>query len=236
MEIIKLVKNSCGHYYAMFDKIPEKTFEKIGADYVGSYGENGKVILSWYLKKERYGNAFGGREINLQMKDGNITTIKDYWFDYGSYPKHGEFISIGSGTLENLQRCFVFCSMNINKESFEDMIREYLKKDRIYGYEELEEWSKLQYEWYDVTVNGKKIPYMMNKYGDMVEKESKKRVYERENRCKKVNGKYKNYTYFKFSYKENGTLIKIESNYLEVLKNTLPFTEEEIKINCGVER
>jgi len=29
-------------------------------------------------------------------------------------------------------------------------------------------------------------------------------------------------------------LIKIEANYLDVLKNTLPFTEEEIKINCKV--
>ena len=234
MRILKLVKNSYGHCYVMFDEIPQKTFEKIGIDYVGSYEENGKVILSWYLKKERFGDAFGGREINLNIKDGTVKTIKDYWFDCGSYPEHGEFINIGAGTLEDLQRCFVFCSMNINKEAFENMVEEYLKRDKIYEYDEVEKWSKLQYTWYDVIVNGKKIPYMMNKYGGMVEKESKKYVYPRYNKAKKVKGEWKEYHYFKFNYKEDGRLVKIESNYLEVLKNTLPFSEEEIRKYCKI--
>lgn len=234
MKIIKLIKNSVGHYCAMFDEIPEMTFEKIGSDYIGSYEEDGKVILSWHLEKWGFKDAFGGRELNLKMKDGTTKTIKDYWFDNGSYEKHGDFISIGSGTLEDLQRCYVYCSMNINKEAFTDMVEEYLKKDKLYEYNEVEEWCKLQYTWYNVLVHGKEIPFMMNKYGHMVEKESKKRVWARTNRSKKINGEYKEYNYFKFEYKNNDRLIKIEANYLEVLKNTLPFTEKEIKINCKV--
>jgi len=75
MKIIKLIKNSYGHYAALFDEIPTKTFEKIGSDYVGSYEENGKVILSWYLKKERFGNAFAGRALSLYMKDGSTSNL-----------------------------------------------------------------------------------------------------------------------------------------------------------------
>jgi hypothetical protein len=69
----------------------------------------------------------------------------------------------------------------------------------------------------------------------MIEEESKKRVWCRENIAKKVNGKYKTYTYFKFKYIENGRLIKIEAHYLNTLKATLPFSEEEIKKKCKIE-
>jgi len=236
MKIIKLVYSEKGkHYYVMFDEVPELTYEKTGGSYVGSaVDSNGNIIASQYLKYQSYGDAFAGRELILNMKDGSIEKIKDHWFDHGSYKEHGEFIGIGTGTLKKLQRCFVFFSYNINKETFFKMVEDYLTRDRLYEYRELEEWAKLQYDWYDVIVNGKYIPYMMNEYGDMVEKESKKRVFSRHNVCKKVNGKYKTYTYFKFSYRDNNRLIKIEANYLETLKAILPFSEEKIKEKCDL--
>jgi hypothetical protein len=218
----------------MFDEIPELKYEKIGSNYVGSAAnDDGTIIASEFLKWERFGNAFAGRELTLKMKDGSIEKIKDHWFDCGSYKEHGEFIDIGAGTLERLQDCFVFFGYNINKEAFSKMVQEYLARDRFYEYRELEEWCNLQYDWYDVIVNGKFIPYLMNKKGDMIEKESKKRVYPRYNVIKNVNGKYKEYTYFKFKYiDKDGKLIRIEANYLNTLKATLPFSEEEIKKNC----
>lgn len=232
MKIIKLVKNQ-NHYHVMFDAIPEITYEKVGSDYVGSSVDlDGNIIASHFLGYESWGNAFGGREIELPMKDGSIQTIKDYWFDCGSYKKHGEFIGIGAGTLDKLQRCFVYFSFNINKETFNEMVEEYLSREKLYSYKEVEEWSKLQYKWYNVIVNGVRIPYMMNEFGDMVTKETKDRVFPRCNTMKKVNGNYKTYHYFKLQYRDNGKLIKIEANYLETLKATLPFSEEEIKINC----
>lgn len=232
MKIIKLIKIN-NHYYTMFNEIPEITYEKIGSDYVGSYVDSkGTVIFSRFLKRERFGDAFGGSELHLNMKDGTIQTIKDYWFDHGSYNQHGEFIGIGAGTLEELQRCYVYCGKNINKEAFNEMVEEYLTRDKLYDYREVEEWCKLQYEWFPVIIRGKKIPFMMNKYGDMAEKETKKRVYPRYNLCRNVKGKWKDYTYFKFAYKDGDRIIKIHDSYLKVLKATLPFVEEEIKVNC----
>jgi hypothetical protein len=125
--------------------------------------------------------------------------------------------------------------MNINEEAFHKMVENYYTRDKIYEYDEVREWARLQYKWYPVIINGQQIPYMMNKYGDMVEKENKKGVYPRRNVCKKINDTWKEYTYFKFSYKdEDNKLIKIEANYLEVLKSTLSLSEREIKINCKI--
>ena len=233
MKIIKLIKND-NRYSAVFDFIPEITYEKINSDYIGSYIESdGAVVLSHFLGYESFGNAFAGREINLLMKDGSIQTIKDHWFDWGCCKEHGKFINIGAETLGELQRCYVYFGLNINKQKFNEMVEDYLKMDKVYSYREVEDWCKLQYEWHNVIVNGKLIPYMMNEYGDMVEKETKKIVFARYNLRKKVKGKYKAYTYFKFRYKDdNGRLIKIEANYLEVLNATLPFTEKEIKEKC----
>ena len=235
MKIIKLIKDKFGHYKAVFNEIPELTYEKIGRDYVGStINSNGEIVASHWLEKRGYGDAFAGREIKLKMKDGSTETIKDYWFDNGSYKDHGEFMSIGAETLEGLQNCYVYFSYNINVSAFENMVKEYLSYDKIYDYREVEEWCELQYKWYDVIVNGKKIPYMMNKNGEMAEKETKKRVYPRNNVVQKINGRYKTYVYFKFRYKENDRLIRIEANYLETLKATLPYSEEEIRANCGL--
>lgn len=238
MKIIKLIKQSYSNnqyrYYAIFDEIPEITYEKVGLNYIGSsVDSDGIIIASSFLGYEQFGNAFGGREITLKMKDGSTQKIKDHWYDRGWYKGHGEFINIGAGTVEELQRCYVYYSYNINKQKFEEMMEEYFTRDKLYEYREVEEWCKLQHKWYDVIVHGKKIPFMMNKYGEMVEKETKKRVYPRYNLCKKVNGKYKMYTYFRFQYKDDsGRLIKIDANYLDVLKDTLPFSEEEIIKNC----
>lgn len=235
MKILKLIKQKHGHYFVVFDEIPEITYERIGTDYVGSaINSNGDIVASHFLKREFYGDAFGGREITLKMKDGSTEKIKDYWFDHGSYKAHGEFIGIGAGTVEQLQDCYVYFGYNINKNTFEKMIDEYLAYEKLYEYREVEEWCKLQHKWYDVVVNGKKIPYMMNKFGEMVERESKKRVYPRQNVTWHINGMYKQLIYFRFSYKENGRLIKIDANYLETLKNTLPYTEQEIIKYCKI--
>lgn len=235
MKILKLIKQKHGNYFVVVDEIPEITYEKIGDSYVGSAtSSNGDIIASRFLERRYYDSAFGGAEIELKMKDGSLKKIKDYWFDNGSYAEHGEFVNIGVGTVDELQKCYVYSGYNINKEFFEKMVNEYLTREKLYEYREVEEWCNLQYIWYDVIVNGTQIPYMMNKFGDMVEKESKIRVYPRRNIIWRINGTFKTYVFFRFSYKNNGKLVKIDANYLDTLKSTLPFTEEEIKINCKI--
>ena len=149
MKIVKLIKNDkYNHYYATFNYVPEITYEKIGSNYIGSAVDSeGKIIASNVLGYERFKGAFAGRELELKMKNGSIEKIKDHWYDWGWYKEHGEFISIGAKTLEGLQRCYVYFSYNINKETFEKMVEEYLTRDKLYEYREVEEWCNLQYDW-----------------------------------------------------------------------------------------
>jgi len=244
MKIIKLCKaESYGssHYYVMFDEIPEMTYERIGSSYVGSAtDENGDIVFSRYLKWEPWGDAFAGRELSLKMKDGTTSIIKDHWFDYGSYKEHGVFISIGAGTLESLQECYVYCSYNINRDTFQKMLDDYYSREKKYEYYEIEKWCKLQYKWHDVYINGVRYPYMVNKKGNFVHRESKEPIYPRRNisigkyKYKGKTDKLFEMCLFKLEHKDRDRLIKIERKLIDVLKESLPYSEEEIKQNCKI--
>lgn len=191
MKILKMYvarKYGDGNYYCLFDEIPEITYEKIGLDYVGSAcDENGNIVFSDHLGYEPYRHAFAGRELSLHMKNGSIQKIKDHWFDYGHYKKHGEFIVIGVGTLKSLQNCYVYHSYNINKDIFQKMLDDYYSREKEYEYYEIEKWTKLQYKWYPVIIDGKEYPLMVNEKGDFVKRETKQPEYLiRHNVCKHI--------------------------------------------------
>ena len=244
MKILKLVKLSDNDYRAIFDEIPEITYEKIGNDYVGSAtDEEGNIIFSDFLRYERasFGfQAFGGRELTLTMKDGSIEKIKDNWWEHGSYPPHGKFIDIGAGTLEDMQRCFVFSSMNISKKYFAKLLEGYYVKDRYYGYDETERWCNLQYHWFPLIINGKEYPFMMNKHGELVERESKKRAYYGLNSfyIKKDKKTGKEFTVRKFDlqYNNGRRLVKIQRNLREVIEETLGAYLTKERINKIVQK
>lgn len=243
MRIIKMYvsrKNGNKSYYCLFDKIPEVTYEQVGSDYVGSaIDEDGNIVLSNHLGYEVHGGAFGGREFTLKMKDGSTRTIKDHWFDYGSYEKHGEFIQVGGGTLKELQDCYVYCSYDIGQQIFNKMLDDYYSREREYTYEEIEQWCKLQYKWHDLIINGTKYPYMVNEKGDFVDKYTKKHVYVRHNRLilREVNGELKEFIIclFKLKYNNGHRLVNIERKMFDVLRESLPeFTDEQIIKNCSL--
>jgi len=126
-------------YFVVLDKMPKLTYEKVGADYIGSaVNDDGNIIFSHHLKKERFGDAFAGRPLTLEMKDGSVETIKDYWFDNGAYNEHGEFYSIGVGTPETLKNVFVFMGANIQKDLLDRMLDEYFRHRPLQTYREIE--------------------------------------------------------------------------------------------------
>ena len=210
-------------------------------DYIGSaVDEEGNVIFSDYLKYEGSSEgwkAFAGRELKLNMKDGSVKVIKDDWWDNGNYPKHGKFINIGGDTLEGMQKCFVFSAMNININFFAKLLDEYLSRDKIYKYDELKEWCNLQYTWYPLIIGGKRYPFRINKRGQVVTDEEKKRVYTNNNTIIVKRKKNKEFylRIFKLKYNNGERLVKIQRKLMDVLKESLPFSEEEIIKNCNLE-
>lgn len=227
MKILKACLTKYGSYYILFDKVPEKTYQKIGVDYVGTLkDENGIIVSSHYLKKGPKG-AFAGRELTLKMNDGSNETIQDYWWDCGSYPDHGEFINIGAGSLEELQECYVYTSFNINKDIFHGMLEEFLSENKFEGYDEIKDWAFLQCEWYPVKIHGKELPLMVNKKGRFMDPKTKKQVYTKRNLWIHRKDKIFKLNLFEFSYREKGRLHKVEATIDQVLKETLPHSEDQ---------
>lgn len=142
MKIVKLIKRDNFSYFALFDKLPAITYEKIGNDYIGSsFNEDGVMVQSRFLKMGMLRNAFGGRTLFLPMKDGTEQSIKHFWMDRGSYPAHGDFINIGAEELDGMTKFFGFYDFNINRQLFEGMVAEYLATDRLYEVKEVRDWA-----------------------------------------------------------------------------------------------
>ena len=140
MKIVKLVQHE-NSYYAIFDKTPPLTYEKIGYDYVGSsFSEEGVIVQSRFLKKGMLKNAFGGNELFLTMKDGSEERIQHYWMDRGAYRQHGDFVNIGAETEYNLKKFGGFYDFNINRKLFDSLVEEYLLSDKVYSYDEFLSW------------------------------------------------------------------------------------------------
>ena len=51
------------------------------------------------------------------------------------------------------------------------------------------DWDRLQHKWYNVIINNKSYPLMVNKYGNFVDKYSKEEVFVRNNYMAKKYGK-----------------------------------------------
>lgn len=246
MKILKLYRSENygrTQYCIVFDEIPQLTYEKIDKDYVGSAVDHeGNILLSLHLGYEAAGEAFAGSELTLNMKDGTVEKIKNHWFDWGSYKPHGEFINVGANTLENLQNCYVYRGYNINKNAFMKMLEDYYSRDKEYDDCEIQTWCRLQHKWYDVYIDGKNYPYMVNKKGEFIHKDSKKPIFHVRRNYGIGKYKYKGKTnnkfklcIFKLKYNNGDRLVKVERNMLDVLKESLPYSEDEIIKNCDLE-
>lgn len=234
MKILKMYVNRNyrnAQYYCVFDETPEITYEQIGEDYIGSATDkDGNIVFSSYLRKKGDRGAFGGRELSLTMKDGSVHKIKDYWWDEGYYRGHGEFACIGAGTLEELQKRYVYCTYSINKETFQKMLDDYYSREKEYKYYEIEEWAKMQYTWYPVMIDGKAVKQLMvNDKGHFAYKLTKKRVHVRYTKC--IFNKKRNKTFtinmFRYGYNNGTRFVKIERRLNDVYKESLNITENE---------
>ena len=221
MKILKIGKFNDG-ICLVVNKMPKITYEKIGNDYIGT----NKKGFVWHKYTYNYSrcepHAFGGREISLKMKDGSIETIKNHWWDNGIEDKADQFRRITVRDIESLKNCYVYTSIYMKKDLINEAIEDYFIKDKLYEYDDLEKWVKLQYEWYDIIVGGKKIPFLINNKSDVIEKYSKSVKYCIYQGIKIRGEKEFKYNHFRLKYMENGRMIKINRNCKDIWKESFP--------------
>ena len=116
----------------MFDKIPEITYEKFGAHYIGSATDSDGDVVFGHFLAEGYSGAFLA-ETSLTMKDGSVQKIKDYWWDNGCYAEHQvDLLEYRCRNTGDLQKCYVYRSLNIDKTAFQKMLDDYYSREKEY--------------------------------------------------------------------------------------------------------
>lgn len=183
MKILKVSKTGpdADYYMLLVDQQPSITYEyeEGTKNLIGSaVDEDGDVILSHYLTYNRQTagfKAFAGREFTITMKDGSNKTLKDYWWDSGSYPGHGKFISVGLLSEEPYKQsaCYVYYGRNICKAKLEKLLDEYFLTDVVYEYYDIKHWLDTKDTiWYRVWSGDTKLPLLVDKDGRFVDLET----------------------------------------------------------------
>jgi hypothetical protein len=133
------------HWYLLLDEYPDYRYESrpVEPDAV-SYIRPQNETLYWaevgpfvksYVHSPGSSNAFGGREINIPMKDGTTRTFKGDLWDSGQWLANPNSKGVGIGSVEQLTKCYVFFGgSHIDNDFFERWLDE--NPDKIAPYKQ----------------------------------------------------------------------------------------------------
>lgn len=145
MKIVDMVKANSRLWIVFDEPVGQLTYEKHGGLLIGSDELGIFYDCLYYDRPTPSMKAFGGREFDLQMKDGSVTHCNgQYWHGHIAEAEKvvGEEIAeIGASTKEELKRCYVFTSRNISMKRLDEMIEEFKLSHPDY-----EPWEYWQYE------------------------------------------------------------------------------------------
>ena len=122
--IAKVLMN--GEHALVLDKIDDFVYKRLGKNII--YGTNGLGYICYkYETPNKYSKAFGGREFDLTMEDGEVVHCNGQWWDDGHKTLEKElgikFSSVAYNTIEDLKKCYVYygCLCDMDKiESIQD--------------------------------------------------------------------------------------------------------------------
>ncbi|MEA4919362.1 MAG: hypothetical protein VB078_00340 [Clostridiaceae bacterium] len=148
MRIVDLVEMNSHHAYVL-DNEYKLTYEKHGNLLIGSDETNTffDVLIYEYPRgrKEYGGYAFGGREFDVDMKDGTKTRCwGQYWS--GGFREAEKILGITfadmpHNTIVQLQSCYVFCGGTAHKAKLEQMLNTFFAENPGY-----KAWNYWEYE------------------------------------------------------------------------------------------
>lgn len=113
-------------------------YEKYGDIIIGIDETDTFLVVYVYDWPSKGFKAFGGREFDIELKDGEIIHCNGQWW-YGGANKAIEvlgrdIISVAVGSVNELTETYVFNSMYMFKDKLEELIYSY--EGRLYEYDE----------------------------------------------------------------------------------------------------
>ncbi len=108
--------------FFVLDRLPDLKYEaKVLSGKRVLIANDGIFSGLYYYNKDRYAQAFAGREFKIPMKDGSFTEAKGQWW-HGSTT--GNTVGVGIGTPEGLGKCNVFRHIEIDAEVYNNVLRD----------------------------------------------------------------------------------------------------------------
>jgi len=133
IKIVGVVKFNKGEAFVL-NHMPELEYTRYGSTIIGT---DGTFHVCYVLQYTKYSKAFGGREFDLTMKDGEVVHCKGQWWSSISniflelYPGT---VPVTYGTIEELKKCYVFTGFRATRSKIETLRAAY--KGLVYGYDE----------------------------------------------------------------------------------------------------
>ena len=141
MKVIAKVTFNQAFGYVFDEDIVLKYIELEDKSLVGF--DKSKTLFSFFAFDPTMDNAFGGREITVNMLDGSQKKIKDFWWNgtnrcIEDYIKKNNLFLIleAANSKKNMMKCFVFFGFEVDRDKFHKLVNEYT--DKVYKYRELE--------------------------------------------------------------------------------------------------
>lgn len=148
-KVIAITKFNQGHALVLRDKI-KFNYEKHGNILIGIDDTGTFVDCLIYERPTAGFKAFGGREFNIELTNGETVHCNGQWW-HGGFEKAekilgSKLVSATVRDIESLEGCYVFSGCCAIKDKYQELIDNY--EGRIFGNREFENlyWNKVHVE------------------------------------------------------------------------------------------
>lgn len=119
-------------YYVVVDQPLRYIYARAPGNYfIGKHGD----FYDFLAGTSRKGEAFGSREFDIKLDDGGTFHCQGDVWSVGAPKDFIPVVGAGFGSLDELHKCYVFCSGNVAKSVLDDWLSKNEPTDNYYKYD-----------------------------------------------------------------------------------------------------
>ena len=96
--------------------------------------DSGFYNFYYHQNPGKYSEAFAGRKFDIPMKGGEVIKASGQWWD-GVPEQYKNLSSFGVNTKDQLNKCNVFMSMNLDRRMVDDWLNKNRPSNNYYKYD-----------------------------------------------------------------------------------------------------
>lgn len=131
IDVIVKTAYSQSFYYVVVDQPLQYVYTRRGHEFNGRHGD----FYNFLAGTERKGEAFAGSQFDIELSDGTKFHCQGDVWAVGAPKDHLAVVSGGYASLEQLGRCYVFCSGHVAKHVLDQWLSTHEPCTDYYKYE-----------------------------------------------------------------------------------------------------